>query len=572
MRIIFIFLVLLSTQKGLGQTTDWIVQGNGAANSGIVGFNDLVVDSIGNSYSLISVNGNSITLNSQVFSFPAGGGFLFVKNDSLGVIEWVKVIHGNRRRTYFVNDVYLGDVQICLDPNGNPIVAGSFGKYYGSPMPPDLKVFVDTVELTNEDFFISKWTPSGNLIWIKSGVGHENIRGLCTDSQGSSYVSMTAKPTTWGGVIIESDTIGFVSSIQNTYLLIKFDSNGNIIWNLKDSTPFANNLAQNVEEEDGFLYFTGYYYKQSNSNNAVVGLGTFYFSDPPPPSGYTNFYLTKINKTTSEVLWAKKMQLPSGFRLQVFRSRIYLSPLGISVPPPISVKYDTVTFTLDPLKKDIVLIVDTSGQYLKHTTSGGNNLKGTYNLVFLNNGGYWSVFPEGSGSLGGINYTPNGSLLLKIDSMLDNIQPFGFYTAGNRFAITSNPETVYWFGSVGSAGNINGTSLTAHSSGAFDFVIARLTDLDSLTIGTNSKLADKPRIEVYPNPGAGLFTIELPKGVESNRCHFMVYNENGQYIKHLLPTKNVSNVQVDLSDFSIGSYIIVVQYGKTQFSSKILKN
>lgn len=74
-------------------------------------------------------------------------------------------------------------------------------------------------------------------------------------------------------------------------------------------------------------------------------------------------------------------------------------------------------------------------------------------------------------------------------------------------------------------------------------------------------------VKVYPNPGKGLFTFEIPKTLEADQC--LILDVNGRTIKQLSVQKNVESFQVDLSSVKPGLYLYVfkndgifVQQGK----------
>lgn len=90
---------------------------------------------------------------------------------------------------------------VGTDPSGNVYVAGST-KSFGAG---------------GQDVLVVKYDPSGNVLWAKTwgGASDDVALGMLVDAQGNSYV------------------VGYTASFGaggNDVLLLKFDTNGNLIW------------------------------------------------------------------------------------------------------------------------------------------------------------------------------------------------------------------------------------------------------------------------------------------------------------------------------------------------------
>ena len=99
----------------------------------------------------------------------------------------------------------------------------------------------------------------------------------------------------------------------------------------------------------------------------------------------------------------------------------------------------------------------------------------------------------------------------------------------------------------------------------------------SLTVSINSacrevtenEIADEPSFSIFPNPGAGLFTLKA-SGFE-NQAEIQVYNMLGQLVKTQKVNALISESQLDLSNFASGAYLIKFEHEDLSKSLKLIK-
>jgi len=218
--------------------------------------------------------------------------FTFCKSQSF---EWAKSFGGPA-----AEDIS----SVALDNGGNAYVTGRFsGTIDFDPGP----AVVNVTSAGGNDIFISKFDPSGNLLWVKriGGTGDDGneAAGLSREQQGTSlcidalgnlyktgYISGTVDMDPGPGVT------NFTSSGVRDCFVMKMDSSGNFIW----ATQFGN-----VSEDRGDIIGL------DGSNNLIVK-GFFSYTvdfDPGPAvfnlTGPCNFML-KLD-TSGNFLWARKM-------------------------------------------------------------------------------------------------------------------------------------------------------------------------------------------------------------------------------------------------------------------------
>lgn len=133
-----------------------------------------------------------------------------------------------------------------------------------------------------------------------------------------------------------------------------------------------------------------------------------------------------------------------------------------------------------------------------------------------------------------------------------------------------------WFTPISGA---NASVFTAKSKGLYKCIAenAVVCSSTSNTIGVSvpcistgpnqqkSDLNDTGEIQtlqVYPNPGIGLFTIDGPKG------HVLVFNSLGSLI--LSVEKDIEKMELDISEFSEGIYLVIVNSDSKTLTCKMI--
>jgi gliding motility-associated-like protein len=138
------------------------------------------------------------------------------KYNANGQISWVKTGGGNGI------DISNG---IAVDNNGNCVITGQVinsGNFSGYTFSTQLH------PVTNQatyDIFIARYDSSGNIQWLKNGLGKYTDRGMCVaiDNNSNAYVGLQF-----------SDTLVFNATYHNNIFnaigLLKLDSSGNELW------------------------------------------------------------------------------------------------------------------------------------------------------------------------------------------------------------------------------------------------------------------------------------------------------------------------------------------------------
>lgn len=247
---------------------------------------DLAVDPSGN---VVLAGGNHDTVTNS-------RNIIIEKISSTGFFMWYKSISGT------VTD--QAD-NVSVDTNGYVYVSGKSN----SP-----SLTIGSTTYTNAggyDMFLIKYDNAGNLIWSKSIANVNDISplGMNVDNSGNLYLNgyFNSPNIAFGANTLTNPGTGLYS-----YFLVKYDSNGNLLWAIK---PNGGNTTANGElAVDGFgnCFFIGRY-----TANFVIGSTNF------TNAGGQDIFVAHYNSSGTFV-WAKTI----GSTLDDYSAEIALGPNG----------------------------------------------------------------------------------------------------------------------------------------------------------------------------------------------------------------------------------------------------
>ena len=176
-------------------------------------------------------------------------------------------------------------MSIDTDAQGNLYVTGTFsGK---------VLVGADTLNSQgNMDFFLARYSSSGQLLWAKQfgGTGMDWADDIGCDSAGNCYLTGRFNGQMHAGsVTLTADsTDGFI---------IRTDPSGNVVW--------ANGFGGSIADKGTSVYVDklGRCYLAGTFGN-TMSLGTYTFSHMPNPERHSAF--AALLDTTGQVLWATR--------------------------------------------------------------------------------------------------------------------------------------------------------------------------------------------------------------------------------------------------------------------------
>jgi gliding motility-associated-like protein len=170
---------------------------------------------------------------------------------------------------------------LVTDANGNIFITGSFMG--------QLNFWPESLYgLGLKDMFIAKIDTDGNLIWIQTINGINNVygTGIAVDNQGNVYALGTFK----GQVFLGSQSINSNNN-STDIILVKFDSNGNLLWH--------HSIGGSNDDSSAKL-------KIDNTNNIIIS-GTYYNSmtigNQTLISYEQNYFVAKYS-SSGNFIWA----------------------------------------------------------------------------------------------------------------------------------------------------------------------------------------------------------------------------------------------------------------------------
>lgn len=178
---------------------------------------------------------------------------------------------------------------IAKTADGNLVLGGSYSKI-AFIKDSNTRIIGDHLN----DIFIAKVKEDGSAIWTKNfgGEGEEYIRSIATDSKGNIFVACVFNKN----FTIETWKIEKGTSSLECALLIKLNTNGDVLWVKIISKESWNIPVKLLVDEEDNLYYTGVF------KNGVMGINVdgkpIYLNDYPPG----NSCLIKWDKNDKLVL------------------------------------------------------------------------------------------------------------------------------------------------------------------------------------------------------------------------------------------------------------------------------
>jgi hypothetical protein len=502
---------------------------------------------------------------------------------------------------------------MATDQAGNVIVAGY---YYGST------ITIGSITYSTEgnyDILVTKYSPSGNVLWAKclGGIYDDVALGICSDLNGNVFVTG----------YFYSPSISFATStITNSgagdIFVVKISSAGNILWaNAIGGTDEESGLALS-SDSNGNCYLAGVY----KTDGLVLG------SDTLKNNGGDDALLVKINGsggiTDTKSFGGSKDDQASAISLDsngnIFLSGLfYSSSLSCGNSTIVSQgSNDSYVLKLDPAIQTLWLkglggaFNDFAGG-IAADQNGDVFITGTYNSsvitigsnTFTNTGGFdfyvakyhsngnllWarsegdifddtgiSVTTDGTGHAFVTGHFHSPSIILGTDTLYNS-------GIGDLFVSGYNGTTgnIMWTEKTGGASDDGSSSIacdnagnlfiggffispsiscpefTVSNSGSTDLLVLKLK-LEYSTLNLNTFL-ESASPGVFPNPSSGKFFLtDLPPVYST----ITVLNDEGKTILSLINTQD--HTVIDLSANPPGIYILLVNSEKTHYCKKIV--
>ncbi|MBA3665018.1 MAG: SprB repeat-containing protein [Bacteroidetes bacterium] len=201
-------------------------------------------------------------------------------------LSWAKALKGNSKGTC-----------ITSDQNGNVYTAGGFSGVVDFDPGPGV---VNVTSIGSSDIFITKFDPSGNLLWAR------NMGGGSSASSATSIKFDVNNNIILTGLFSQSvdfdpgaGVFNLSSNGTQDIFVMKLNASGNFIWAVACGGLYLDSPSSCESDIGGNIYLTGTFESTVDFN---PGVGVYNLT----PNGQKDIFILKLN-TSGNFVWAKNI-------------------------------------------------------------------------------------------------------------------------------------------------------------------------------------------------------------------------------------------------------------------------
>lgn len=469
----------------------------------------------------------------------AGNHDMFLaKYSSTGSLTWIRT-----------GGDTLGDYSHAIACDGSNYVytAGEIEGYGDLVTFPGSTITVNTKG--DNDIVLTKYDLSGNLIWAKSEGGNysEKALGVTYDNSGNVYICGYYIDT----LKFSGTTTLYGSGVKDAFIA-KYDINGNFQWVKKAGGPGRDEATSIKCDAAGNVYVCGFY-----SNNVMFGTQTYSVSGGGP---YYDAFIAKYASDGS-LQWVKT----AGGSYDEVAWSLTMDNAGliyICGEFNASAEFATAQLITTGNADVFVACYNSSGTEQWVRSAGGPLIDRARGIGCDGTNLYITGQFGGTANFGGSSITAADSSdvffvslnsvgvftsATSVGGVVDTFEPLG-YESGT--AICAEPSgNVYATG-----GLLNGGTFGSITVSNYDRTDAFVTKL-GLSVGVNNLASSSQKaMHVYPNPGNGVFTVDLTQ-YANQKFDVTIYNCLGQSIEAKM-NRTPTKLYIDLSAMEDGIYFI----------------
>lgn len=318
----------------------WIVNAGG---TGLDLIYSVVMDNSGYVYITGFFTG-SATFIDTVITGKGNTDIFIAKLSSEGNLVWVKTAGGKAGDSSY---------SIKTDNLGNFYITGSIG---------DTAVFESMTVNVVRSTFLAKYDSTGNIQWVRTGIGTGGGLDIGTDANNNIYVIGN-----FGGNLL-FDTTTLVGN-YNDFFIVKYDGSGTLQW--------AISVGDDADTEQGVSIATlpigDFYITGSFTGTATFDTATI------ASKGSDDIYIAKYN-TNGKIIWLKQA---GGLSSDEGRT-IVISPSGdlwIAGNFSESAAFDATTVTSAGSEDIFLAGYSTSGSLFSLTVGGGSGSENAFSIA-----------------------------------------------------------------------------------------------------------------------------------------------------------------------------------------------
>jgi len=421
--------------------------------------------------------------------------FYLIKMDENGKIEWENSFGGNK------NDKLYSAKQTN---DGGFILVGSSNS--------DKSGDKSSENLGQNDIWLIKLDPKGKITWDKTigGIGNDiPVKVIQTEKNEIVVGAYTNSPS-----LIKNP-----SSQKNDIYIVKFDSNGNLLWENTYGNDNDDKLIDIIQKEDQFILFSNNFSEKNSSNIQIFSINNEgdllhkkilndYSSYLHHIDNYDNQFILTVNEKKNNDIVNKILFYDNTFNL--------ISSTTIDSKNTFDLK--------ENYYHSNNIIISTSNQI-----NTLENKKTTANPE--------SYFMYETFDLSG----------KKITSLKLGNKGYNYLEK----SIKTRDNSIILFGSSAEIKNNNQEN----------------SKLYLVKIGDNESQSKRDYIEVYPNPTNNFTNILINK--DFDKATIEIYNISGQHLQSI--DVKYRSTPISLGDYPSGVYIAKINYDNQTESIKIIK-
>lgn len=248
----------------------WAISMGGGTNDAGLGVS---LDALGNIYLSGKFSGNMV-IGNQSINAMGNADIFMAKFNPNGNLIWVKTIGG------LGSNIDFGALQ--SDALGHVYLTGGF----------ENSLSIDFMNLTSAgsfDTFLAKFSPNGNLMWMRhgGGFGLDRGTGLFVDEQDHVYCMGEFQQSCGFGNVTVSATGG------SDVFVARYDASGNQLWVEKAGGNLDDHGTDLTVVPNGNIVVTGTFTGSMNSGSSTANANgaTDFFLLELAPSGATNWLI-----------------------------------------------------------------------------------------------------------------------------------------------------------------------------------------------------------------------------------------------------------------------------------------
>jgi hypothetical protein len=531
---IFISAALLLIQFCSAQTPQW----NWVFSAG--GLNDEYVHSVSSSNDLVFAVGSfnnaiqfdTVTLQCSIGS-RAGYVAAFQHDKSL---KWVKTITG-------------GEVEVRKVSSRNNYVFIA-GTYNGG-------IFFDSLHYDSDPLskmFVCKFDQTGNLIWFKNFQSLNDLNnpfaiGVSSMVEDGDSLYITGYFT--DTMYLPNDTLIGYGTVSDGFLL-KLNSSGNELWAHAFLTD-QEAVAIGVDIDSSLNVYV----------NGKFAEFLYTATDTLTSFGESDVFLSKLDANGNEIFnkhfGGTDFDLSGGLKI----NSSGLIALNMYTYANSLVKIDTLSLNCPNTNNDIIALFNLSGNLISYNFFSSMSYINAGDITSdLNGNFYFNGVSSASMTLNAGTSYFSGLFTFKMDSagsiQWGKIDPV--FLNPECICAANTPDEIFEGGNYSSDMFLDTCFL--HSYGDDDLWFGRLI---LPVINETGILNKSDELNIFPNPGNGLFTIS--KGTQTNKT-IIIRNSFGQEIYSMNLQEN--SREVDIRDLSKGVYYLEVRDESKTLTRKII--